>query len=308
MLNGDSESDDEDERHGRHESITHFAANGAAVANSRDGGRARKPQGPLVIESLPDRDWRGEIKTKTPGSRLLQPPGAAPGRNAESRETERSDGDKPAKWGLNLKEKKAKSEQGQAQDATPGRGDEPDTNDEDEKPKSADQEALDALTGNPEDEAKKRRLVISSATDAHDSSQVTEDDAYQRDVRDVGIDNTLNDYDEVPVEEFGAALLRGMGWDGKERGAKRREVKNRQNLLGLGAKQLKEAEELGAWTQKGRRDPARRPRLNEYRREDEERRNRRDVGRGDSYKSERDREQERSRMDAPRHRQREYRH
>lgn len=46
------------------------------------------------------------------------------------------------------------------------------------------------------------------------------------------------DYQDVPVEDFGAALLRGMGWDGKERESKSPAVTNRQKgaVLGIGAK------------------------------------------------------------------------
>lgn len=47
------------------------------------------------------------------------------------------------------------------------------------------------------------------------------------------------DYDEVPVEEFGAALLRGMGWRG-DRSKADVDVSNRQKgvVLGIGAKPL----------------------------------------------------------------------
>lgn len=51
-------------------------------------------------------------------------------------------------------------------------------------------------------------------------------------------------YDKVPIEEFGAALLRGMGWkDGEAVGRSKKngllqpvELKRRPDKLGLGAK------------------------------------------------------------------------
>ncbi|KAG0199082.1 hypothetical protein BGX28_007595 [Mortierella sp. GBA30] len=47
---------------------------------------------------------------------------------------------------------------------------------------------------------------------------------------------TLEDYKKVPVEEFGAALLRGMGWKGDSKASEAIEFNRRPALLGLGAK------------------------------------------------------------------------
>ncbi|EGV66358.1 hypothetical protein CANTEDRAFT_91520 [Yamadazyma tenuis ATCC 10573] len=54
---------------------------------------------------------------------------------------------------------------------------------------------------------------------------------------------TTESYDEVPVEEFGMALLRGMGWNGKSAVTKPQTntAKRKQGLLlGIGAKALKD--------------------------------------------------------------------
>lgn len=53
-------------------------------------------------------------------------------------------------------------------------------------------------------------------------------------------DNSENDYDDVPVEEFGAALLRGMGWDGKNAKTPSADIEKRQKgaVLGIGSKPL----------------------------------------------------------------------
>ncbi|GKT53830.1 pre-mRNA-splicing factor SPP2 [Colletotrichum tofieldiae] len=100
--------------------------------------------------------------------------------------------------------------------------------------------------------------------------------------------------------EFGAALLRGMGWDGKLRGPKKKQpTERRQNQLGLGAKKLEGAEDLGQWNQGGKKKSSR-PRLDEYRRDEEKKRNERKERRGESYRDERDRERERDR-DRDRH-------
>lgn len=174
---------------------------------------------------------------------------------------------------------------------------------EDQKPKTADEEALAALLGQKSD-TKTPDLIIPIS---RPEGRTTEEEAYRRAIREAPDVSTLEDYERVPVEEFGAALLRGMGWKGEKKGSVK-EVKRRQNLLGLGAKELKEAEELGAWVQKsdvkrlrtdggkgggGRGD--RRPRASEYAREREADRERRLERAGGGYRRERERERERER-------------
>ncbi|KAG0264771.1 hypothetical protein DFQ27_001043 [Actinomortierella ambigua] len=61
-------------------------------------------------------------------------------------------------------------------------------------------------------------------------------DAFQKDLDHLPDEATLDDYDRVPVEEFGAALLRGMGWKGTEKGSSPVLYHQRPALLGLGAK------------------------------------------------------------------------
>jgi len=66
------------------------------------------------------------------------------------------------------------------------------------------------------------------------------------------VQSTLDDYARVPVEHFGAALLRGMGWgtSASEREARKPTEaiipKARPALLGIGAKPLTLTEEAGA--------------------------------------------------------------
>ncbi|SGZ48754.1 CIC11C00000001450 [Sungouiella intermedia] len=52
------------------------------------------------------------------------------------------------------------------------------------------------------------------------------------------LENTEEDYENVPVEEFGAALLRGMGWDGKMAKGGSTDLTHRQKglVLGIGSK------------------------------------------------------------------------
>lgn len=54
------------------------------------------------------------------------------------------------------------------------------------------------------------------------------------------LENTEEDYENVPVEEFGAALLRGMGWDGKMAKGGSTDLTHRQKglVLGIGSKSV----------------------------------------------------------------------
>ncbi|KXN65495.1 hypothetical protein CONCODRAFT_80755, partial [Conidiobolus coronatus NRRL 28638] len=74
-----------------------------------------------------------------------------------------------------------------------------------------------------------------------------ETDAYRQDVETRPESCTLQDYEETPIEEFGLAMLRGMGWDEEAEEKKKAKQKNkdkekelvpqpREKLLGLGAK------------------------------------------------------------------------
>ncbi|PSK37823.1 hypothetical protein C7M61_003068 [Candidozyma pseudohaemuli] len=53
---------------------------------------------------------------------------------------------------------------------------------------------------------------------------------------------SLADYELVPVDLFGAALLRGMGWDGSDAHKEDKSLSHRQKgaVLGIGSKPLKE--------------------------------------------------------------------
>lgn len=83
-------------------------------------------------------------------------------------------------------------------------------------------------------------------------------DIFRNDVASRPEETSLDEYEDVPVEQFGAALLRGMGWkEGQSLGGGKAEVgplaaKNfvrREALLGLGAK----AEDIPAADKKNRR-------------------------------------------------------
>lgn len=297
--------------------------NGKVVLKDDDERRTKGKGDALVIPKIQNKDWRGELRARNgaPKGKNLLPPEVQAQRAAEAAgsagaKTEGVDvvnsNDGEIKWGLSVR--KTQTQNGK-QEVMEGASDEivqPQNGTEDTKPQTADEEALSALLGEQK-EKKGPDLVIPVASST--AGRMTEGDAYKRAVRDAPDASTLEDYERVPVEEFGAALLRGMGWKGeKKEGAK--EVKRRQNLLGLGATELKGAEELGAWVQKsdtkrlntgagsknGGYGGDRRPKVSEYAREKERRREEREERGGGGYRRERERERERGYRDGDRRR------
>ncbi|KAK1247938.1 hypothetical protein MKX07_000826 [Trichoderma sp. CBMAI-0711] len=277
-----SDSEDDDHHRGRHEAITGFGEDGAETKRKRP----REEKKEYVIARQPNRNWKDEVKSQRASKNLLPAEARAQQQDAVTTETEPASLDTPLKWGLTVKEKPSAVPEDKM-DVEPGDDQRQPTNQSDgndaQPPpaaRTADEEAMDALLGKT---PKEQKQVI--------SAPVSEDDAYRRDVEASGAVSTLQDYEDMPVEEFGAALLRGMGWNGEARGPPVKQVKRRQNRLGLGAKELKEEEDLGGWNQNGKKKS--RPRLSEYRREESKRK----EGRGheDSYKRERERERDRER-------------
>ncbi|EPE35246.1 hypothetical protein GLAREA_10943 [Glarea lozoyensis ATCC 20868] len=311
-FHADDGSDSENERRGngrgKHESVTGFGE-GGAIKKGDEERRRREQESVLVIPKLGNRDWKSEVRQRKGGSKNLLPPEVQRQREMAARQREggKAEGvdvvnskDGEIQWGLSVR----KREQSPVTEVKTEKDVDVKVEEQadivQETPKTADEEALAALLGERK-EKKGPDLVIPTAVTNEPEQHFSEEDAYKRAVALAPDVSTLEDYERVPVEEFGAALLRGMGWKGQKEG-KIKEVKRRQNLLGLGAKELKDAEELGAWVQKSdvkrlneRRGPGgggeRRPRVNEYKREKERRDEKREE-RGGGYRRERERDRD----------------
>ncbi|PFH63242.1 hypothetical protein XA68_15876 [Ophiocordyceps unilateralis] len=274
FATGHDSDSDRDEAPVRHEAITGFGADGAETTAPRSVSKRH-----LVIARQPNRDWRAELRAQRRGRIPL--PAEEETRRAQAVERDPADDDKHVQWGLTVRSKSAVEDDDEddtrSEDLPTARNNN-NANDDDTQPRerTADDAALDALldrTSHPP------KAII-----------LDEDAAYRRDAAAAGAPSTLDDYEAMPVDDFGAALLRGMGWNGESRGPKVKEVGRRANRLGLGAKELKETEDLGGWGQASASAKKKRPRLDEYRREE----SRRKDGRRheDSYKGERDRERD----------------
>ncbi|KAG6035263.1 hypothetical protein E4U19_005053 [Claviceps sp. Clav32 group G5] len=299
---GDESDSESDSQHRRHETIVAFGQDGAETDRATGADQPRKKQ--YVIARQPNRDWRSEIKAQRRSKNLLpeeaQQQQNGHGQNsssAQNRQSNPAEPDDGLKWGLTIAaEQKADAGQNQGatddcdikdaeqtQKALEQKAQERTSNSApayppDTKPRTDDEEAINALLGKKT--GPERRIPAPS-----------EDEVYKRDAADAGAASTLEDYEAMPVEEFGAALLRGMGWNGESMGPKVKEVRRRPARLGLGAEELKDAEDLGGWNQKGAKGKSR-PRLADYRREESRRKEERTKGREDSYKRERERERE----------------
>lgn len=100
----------------------------------------------------------------------------------------------------------------------------------------SDADAIEAILSGESESTKRasRRVIV----------QPSEEDMFRHDVDTRPDGPSLNDYRSMPVEEFGAAMLRGMGWkEGMGAGRLRNgpayapTVERRAALLGLGAKE-----------------------------------------------------------------------
>lgn len=231
------DSDDEDAGHAQPQEVSHFdqLAGGAIGANDN-----RQAKGPLVIQSQKNRDFRDESRRKRQKNGLPAEAQAARANGVVTKEpTGAGSGLQP--FGLTVVEKSTVEDSQTAnEDGANGASLSPAAP---VKLKTDDELALEALTGNKP----QSNLVLPA---------ISEEEAFQRDYKSAPDMATLEQYAAVPVEEFGAALLRGMGWkDGEAIGKRRgqqavqaRVPERRPALLGIGAKSEAAAGiELGAW-------------------------------------------------------------
>ncbi|THZ13570.1 hypothetical protein D6C91_07783 [Aureobasidium pullulans] len=240
----DDASDDEDASTAKRQTITHFdTAAGGAVDSKAPKKEEKKP---LVISALANRDWREASKRQRAqrygitseqlDARKENAQGDAQGVDKVVKETD------AVKYGLNVFAPTAAV----LEEDTP-MDQEADQQEENAVKKTADQLAIDALTG----AAPTSTLTIPAAAAA------TEEDAFADSFHSAPPAPSLSDYAAVPVEEYGAAMLRGMGWKGPsttpslptKNGKKPLPPPKRPALLGIGAdpNAAAQAEELGAW-------------------------------------------------------------
>lgn len=259
----DSDSDDETPSQEPQLVSSFDNSAGGAITINGDG----KPKAPLVIQGQRNRDWRGETRKKR-GKNLL--PAELQGIRSGQIPLDKTVTEKRnalQEFGLVSVTTEAKDMDGDLlmPEASIARNE---TQIEAPLPKSADEEALDALLGQG---LKSSTLILPAMASNEEEaimqnrgSGANEDDSFRSDVASRPDSASLDEYAAVPIEDFGAALLRGMGWKEGDAVGKRkhqkvtaRVVERRPALLGIGAKEAAGGiEELGAWgraTTKGKR-------------------------------------------------------
>ncbi|EME79908.1 uncharacterized protein MYCFIDRAFT_211905 [Pseudocercospora fijiensis CIRAD86] len=253
--------DDEDDgvEFGKSEQVSHFdkTAGGAIDSNKK-----KVDTGPLVITAQANRDWREKAnQRKRQKSGLPEGHGNSAELDARMRAVEaKVEASKP-KFGLNTYKKEQIEDEENADTAMtdgdenveePAEADKSalEDNGEGASKKTDDELAMDALLGKT---TKDTTLTIAAS-----SAPMSESDAFSHDFRSAPAMASLDDYARVPVEQFGAALLRGMGWKegegiGSQKGKKLPKdsgkiPERRANLLGIGAKEdAAIAQEMGVW-------------------------------------------------------------
>ncbi|KAH9825398.1 G-patch domain [Teratosphaeria destructans] len=243
------EDDEDDHGEGKAQKVSHFdKAAGGAV----DESRRKLEDKPLVIVPQANRDWREASKRRKQKNGL---PVEATRDTTVSEQMEKELEARKPGFGLNVNKRQTDSEvpnvngeDGQTDGGIWKQPVEPD----DKAPvqhKTDDDLAMDALLG----KTPKTNLVLPA---------VTEEQAFEQDFHSAPDMATLDDYARVPVEQFGAALLRGMGWkDGQGIGAqkgkrmeKTKVPERRPALLGIGAKpEAAVAAEMGVWGKAARK-------------------------------------------------------
>ncbi|KXT09993.1 hypothetical protein AC579_3971 [Pseudocercospora musae] len=247
--------DDEDDgvEVGKSEHVSHFDKTaGGAI----DSSKKKTDPAPLVISAQANRDWREKAnQRKRQKSGLPEGHGNSAGLDARMRDVEaKVEASKP-KFGLNTYKNEQLGDEEDAgstmADASADAGKSaPEDIGEGASKKTDDELAMDALLG--------KTTRDTTLTIVASDEPMTESDAFSHDFRSAPAMASLDDYARVPVEQFGAALLRGMGWKegegiGSQKGKKLptdngKVPERRANLLGIGAKEdAAIAQEMGAW-------------------------------------------------------------
>lgn len=91
-----------------------------------------------------------------------------------------------------------------------------------------------------------RSLLSGETLEPESSKVIPANQNTDKNEAELGAENTSKDYEDVPVEEFGAALLRGMGWKGPDKESPSLHTRHRQKgaVLGIGAKPIGKELEL----------------------------------------------------------------
>lgn len=199
-----------------------------------------EPEG-KVIAALKNGDWREIARKRRARAKMYIPPGARAeaGTNARVVGSSETINSGPSLVGLH---KRKRTQVDTTQDVPTET--EPPLATEDVV--TEDERAIRALIADAEGGDDTEGATVDIIPMANSSRRApTEDDAFREDVEDLPNDPTLQDYERMPVSQFGAALLRGMGWKPGEPASRNKNrgiiepwlPAARPALLGIGAKE-----------------------------------------------------------------------
>lgn len=270
------ESEDEDEKPPAPEEVTGFDHQaGGAISTRKKEEREKTGKQPLVIKVDSRNGWRDRLARSR---KSLLPPEvqaqrADEGRNEKEPEAETEVEGPSTEFGLKFAEPRTDQHEPNNDSSAPSGVEnnedkvmkDAETEEAPKKPVSQDELALQALIRESKGEesgATRSDLVIDSKSRATEEVPQGYDEttSFRDDVASRPEPASLADYASVPVEEFGAALLRGMGWKEGEAVGKgkygstnlnARVPERRPGYLGIGAKDTPgkggAESELGAW-------------------------------------------------------------
>jgi len=218
--------------------------------------RKKRQQGPLVIPALKNKDWR-ELARKRRGAQQYVPSSAKAQNGVDGSVgglgTKDVIGAGPVLSGLQLGKKTVKVKV-------------------DESTEMKEEVVVEDIKLDLSEEEVARRAILAEAHGLVSDTSVidviptpmSEGDAYKQDVEELPEVASLEDYARVPVEQFGAAMLRGMGWTEGTAASKTGKGRvqpylptARPALLGIGAKEMETFDD-GTLKKKGSSRPEKR--------------------------------------------------
>ncbi|KAK9325783.1 DExH-box splicing factor binding site-domain-containing protein [Lipomyces orientalis] len=213
------------------ELITEFGANGEI-------GNKEEQKTVIVIPAVENRNWIQETMKRRgiykPVGQLIDAE-----RNREADEQEKNS-QQSRKYGLTLLKRESPAEgdriAGLEQEATETLKDEERVGESSttisKKDETHDERVVRELISEFSEEDRRTSdlilpIALATGTPEAQQQQMSEEAAYKLDILSRPDEPTLQDYETVPVEEFGFALLRGMGWkEGEGIGKNRKRVLN----------------------------------------------------------------------------------
>jgi hypothetical protein len=211
----------------------------------------RKREGPLIIPAVKNKDWRALSRARNAPSFVpnggAQPTGADGSVGGLGTRDQINSG--PQAAGLTFRKRPKLANESDEDSESPSKPCSGGNSEAAAEELTEDQKAIKALISSAEGEEMDEEQIAaiplpSSGVSTPMSLAEREKAAYHRDISDLPEPASLEAYERIPVSQFGAALLRGMGWKEGQAASRTRKgpvepwlPTQRPQLLGIGAKE-----------------------------------------------------------------------